>query len=170
LLDKIKTNNTKDESNELEKITNIFIANVTKNLNNFSYNKIVANFHELYSSLIKELKNNYSKLTLIENYSKILVVMSPIIPHFSNECLSAFTKENDLNWPKIKEEFLIEDKINYVVQINGKKRGVITSKRDITEKELLELVYNNTILKKYTENINIKKKIFIPNRLLNIII
>ena len=170
LLDKIKTDNTKDESNELEKITNIFIANVTKNLNNFSYNKIIANFHELYSSLIKELKNNYSKLTLIENYSKILVVMSPIIPHFSNECLSAFTKENDLNWPKIKEEFLIEDKINYVVQINGKKRGVITSKRDITEKELLELVYNNTILKKYTENINIKKKIFIPNRLLNIII
>ena len=169
-LNKIKLNNLKDSSNELEKITNLFISNVTKNLNNFSYNKIVANFHELYSSLIKELKNNYSNFTLIENYSKILIVMNPIIPHFSSECLSDLKIKNKINWPKTKEKLLIKDTISYVIQINGKKRGVIKSKRDISDGELLRLICNDTLLKKYVENIKIKKNIFIPNRLINIII
>ena len=170
LLSQIKSNNEKDYSGNLEKITNIFIENVTNNLLNFSYNKIVANFHELHSSLTKELKNNYSRSSLIENYSKILIVMNPIIPHFSNECLEMLQIKNNFNWPNSKKELLLEKYVNFVVQINGKKRGIIKSKRDTSETELLDLINKDSLISKNIDNHQIKKKIFIPNRLINIII
>ena len=169
-ISQIKLNKTDDSSNNLEKITNIFIDNVTKNLTNFSYNKIVANFHELYTALSKEIKNNYTKSTLIKNYSKILTVMSPVIPHFANECMNLLEIKGNLRWPESKKQFLFESHINYVIQINGKKRGVIKSRRDISEKELMELLFNDPLISKYINNSQIKKKIFVPNKLLNVIL
>ena len=170
LLDQIKLNHSSNSSNNLEKITNFFIDNVTKNLTNFSYNKIVANFHELHSALIKELKNKYTKISLLENYSKILITMTPIIPHFANECLEMLNNKDDYKWPISIKELLIENSANYVIQINGKKRAVLTSNRDTSEMDLLELIKDNPLTKKYIENRVIKKSIFIPNRLINIIL
>jgi len=170
LLDQIKLNHPSNSSNNLEKITNIFIDNVTKNLTNFSYNKIVANFHELHSALFKELKKEYTKSSLIENYSKILITMNPIIPHFTNECLEMLDNKDDYKWPVSIKELLVENSVNYVIQVNGKKRAVITSKRNISEEDLFELIKNNPITKKYIENIVVKKRIFIPNKLINIIL
>ena len=67
-------------------VTNKFLKNITNNLENFSYNKIIANLHEIYSFLIKKLKKIIKK-HLLENYKKILIAIMPIIPHFANECL-----------------------------------------------------------------------------------
>src|SRR6056300_1000530 len=142
-LDQIKLGHSSDSSNNLEKITNIFIDNVTRNLTNFSYNKIVANFHELHSALFKELKNQYTKSSLLENYSKILITMSPIIPHFANECLEILGNKDNSKWPISIKELLVENSVNYVIQINGKKRAVINSIRDTSEKDLFELIKNN---------------------------
>ena len=169
-LDQIKLNHSSNSSNNLQKITNIFIDNVTKNLTNFSYNKIVANFHELHSALFKELKNKYTKSSLLENYSKILITMSPIIPHFANECLEILGNKDNSKWPISIKELLVENSVNYVIQINGKKRAVINSIRDTSEKDLFELIKNNSATKKYIENKVIKKRIFIPNKLINIIL
>ena len=169
-LDQIKLNHSSNSSNNLQKITNIFIDNVTRNLTNFSYNKIVANFHELHSALFKELKNQYTKSSLLENYSKILITMSPIIPHFANECLEILGNKDNSKWPISIKELLVENSVNYVIQINGKKRAVINSIRDTSEKDLFELIKNNSATKKYIENKVIKKRIFIPNKLINIIL
>ena len=168
--DQIKLNHSSNTSNNLEKITNIFIDSVTKNLTNFSYNKIVANLHELHSALSKELKNEYTKSSLLENYSKILITMSPIVPHFANESLEMLGNKNNYRWPVSKQELLIENSINFVVQINGKKRAVISSNRNTSENDLFELIKNNPATKKYIENKVIKKNIFIPNKLINIIL
>ena len=169
-LDQIKLNHSSNSSNNLQKITNIFIDNVTRNLTNFSYNKIVANFHELHSALFKELKNKYTKSSLLENYSKILITMSPIIPHFANECLEILGNKDNSKWPISIKELLVENSVNYVIQINGKKRAVINSIRDTSEKDLFELIKNNSATKKYIENKVIKKRIFISNKLINIIL
>ena len=61
---------------------------------NFSYNKIIANLHEMYSFLSNHIKKNYKKNTLIENYQK-LIIMQPIIPHFANECLERLDSKNE---------------------------------------------------------------------------
>ena len=95
--------------------------------------------------------------------------MNPFIPHFSNECLSSIN-EDQINWPKVSKKDLVEEEINFVVQINGKKRSIIKVKRDITEKDVLKKIKLNQEIKKFLKNQEIKKTIFVPNRLVNIII
>ena len=59
VLDEIKKSHSKDEDDEFKKTANIFINNVTNNLSNFTYNKIVANIHEVHSSILKLIKRRY---------------------------------------------------------------------------------------------------------------
>ena len=170
ILEKIKKNYKKDIDKNLHKITNIFIKNVSDNLNHFSYNKIIANLHETYNQLLLESEKEYTKESIIENYQKILIVMMPIIPHFSNECLEDIGLSEIKEWPDVNKDLLIEKNTNYVIQINGKKRAVIKAKKDLTENELLNKLNNNIDLEKYIKDKNIKKKIFVPNKLINIIV
>ncbi|MDC1344549.1 leucine--tRNA ligase, partial [Candidatus Pelagibacter ubique] len=168
ILDKIKDNDQDDEGKDLTKFTNQLINKITQNLEKFHYNVIVANFYEMYNFLIKEIDKPIKKEILIENYKKILILMNPFIPHFSNECLNTIN-ENQICWPKISKEDLIEDNINFVVQINGKKRAILKVKRDVIEKEILEIIKTNLEIKKFLKDQVIKKSIFVPNRLINII-
>ncbi|MDB2709280.1 leucine--tRNA ligase [Candidatus Pelagibacter bacterium] len=169
ILDKIKDNNEGDEGKDLTKFTNQLINKITQNLEKFHYNVIVANFYEMYNFLIKEIDKPIKKEILIENYKKILILMNPFIPHFSNECLNTIN-ENQINWPKISKKDLIEEDINFVVQINGKKRAILKVKRDVVEKEILEIIKTNLEIEKFLKDQTIKKSIFIPNRLINIIL
>ena len=137
---------------------------------NFSYNIIIANLHEMCSYLNKEIEKKYKRETILENYKKILISMMPIIPHFSNECLNLININKDFNWPDYDESLLVEDFVNIVVQINGKKRGLINVKKNILEDEVLEIINKDINMEKYLKNNVIKKKIFIPNKLINIII
>ncbi len=168
-LNQIEQNHTKDSDNEIEKNTNLFIKKITENLENFSYNKIVANLHELYSFFSKQIENEYKKDTLIKNYKKILIIMSPVIPHFSNECLQNIDSR-EISWPSYDENILYEDKIKIVVQINGKKRSLLETKPGISEENVLELINNDKTLLKYLNNTNIKRKIYVKDKLINLII
>ena len=169
ILDKIKDNNQNDEGENLTKFTNQLINKITQNLEKFHYNVIVANFYEMYNFLIKETDKPIKKEILIENYKKILILINPFIPHFSNECLNTIN-EDQIKWPKVSKGDLIEENINFVVQINGKKRAILKVKRDMLEKEILETIKLNQEIEKFINNQKIKKSIFVPNRLINIIL
>ena len=73
-------------------------------------------------------------------------------------------------WPKVEEKFLLEDNVKFIVQFNGKTRKIIILKKDTTENLLLEKIKEDSKLNLYLDNKNIQKKIFIPNKLINIII
>ena len=168
-VDEIQKNHPQDIDSELLKFTNKFIKKISTNLDNFSYNIIIANLHELYSYLIKEIKKGYKKETIKENYTKLLITLMPIIPHFSNECLQFIKKTNDIIWPTYDESQLEESTVLIVVQINGKKRGIINTKKDIDESDLMESIYSDEKITKYFDKNKIKKKIYIKNKLINII-
>ena len=95
----------------------------------------------MYGFMINQIKKKYKKETLINNYEKILIGIQPIIPHFSNECLSLINSKN-IHWPKVDENIIKEEIINIVVQINGKKRGLIETKPNKKENELMEMIKN----------------------------
>ena len=170
ILEEIKLEHKNKNSEELKKLTNKFVDNVNNNLLNFSYNKIIANFYEIYSDLLKTLDQKYSKKELVDNYQKILIVMSPVIPHFSNECLSLLNSSIEIEWPEVDKKLLIEENIKFVIQINGKTRGIINTKRQSSENDLIEMIKKDLSLSKYLKNQDIKRKIFIPNKLINIIL
>ena len=169
ILEEIKKENKEDTDQEIKKYTNKFLKRVTANLESFSYNKIIANLHEMYSFMNKEINKPYTKNTLIENYQKILIAISPIIPHFSNECLNLMNIK-EFKWPKIDESILKEKITNIVIQINGKKRGLIQTELDISEDKLFEKIQNDETLTKYFKEKKMKRKIYIKNKLINIII
>jgi leucyl-tRNA synthetase len=169
IIQEIKANHPHNPKNDLEKITNKFIKEVTNNIENFSYNKIIANFHETYSSLNKIILNKIEKEKLIENYKKILIVISPVIPHFSSECMEMINIKDKILWPTVNDKFLLENKIKFVIQFNGKTRKVIETKKDINEDSLLDEIEKDKKLNQYLDNKKIQKKIFIPNKLINII-
>ena len=170
IINEIQKDHKKNTSDRLLKYTHNYIKKITYNLNNFSYNIIIANIHELHSFLNNEVNNEYTKETLLENYRKILITLNPIIPHFSSEALKNINCLDNLNWPDYNEDLLIEDTKPFVIQINGKKRGLIEIKMGQSEKEILNLIYQDNNLKKYLNDKEIKKKIFVPNKLINIII
>ena len=168
--EEISRDHDEDPKNNLSKYTNQYLKKMTENLTNFSYNKLIANLHEMYSFLSHEIKKNYTKETIIENYSKILITMMPIIPHFASECISKNKIKIEKAWPLYDEKIIIEENINFVVQINGKKRGLIETYKDINEENLIELVLKDNALKKYLEGKKIKRKIFIKSKLINFIL
>ena len=79
-------------------------------------------------------------------------------------------KDSHGRMAKVDKQLLIEENINFVVQINGKKRGLIKANRDISEVELIDLIKKNVEINKYIKNQEFKKKVFVPNKLINIII
>ena len=173
ILEEINADYPKNNSNELDIVTSKLIYNVQTNIENFSYNKIVANFYEMHSAINKIINKKIDKESWIRNYQNILTVMLPVIPHFANECLETLKNgpiEDEIFWPKINEKILIKDNVNFVIQINGKSRGILNLKAGIKEKELLEKIFNDDKMKKYIKDKNIKNKIFIPDKLINIVI
>ena len=168
VIHEIESDHQEDEGKDLIKFTNKYLKKMTDGLNTFSYNILIANLHEMQRFFSKELDKKYTKKTLTENFSKILITMIPIIPHLANECLKRINY-NVTEWPKYDETLLVEDIIPYVIQINGKKRAIVKAKRDILDEELFKIVQQNKNLKKYFSEKEIKKKIFVPNRLINII-
>ena len=141
ILQEIDGDHPKNSENKMEIITNKFIYDVEKNIENFSYNKIIANFHEFYSAINKLINDKIDKQSLIENYGNSLIAMSPVVPHFANECLEMLSikgSKTKFIWPKINKEILKSYKINFVIQINGKTRGLLKVNNGINEKDLID--------------------------------
>ena len=170
IIEQIQADHVSSYDDSIDKVSNQFVRNVTNNINNFSYNKIIANIHEMYSSLNKIILNKIEKKKLINNYRNILIAMSPIIPHFSKECLELIGEKEKIEWPGIDENILIESKNNFVIQINGKTRGIILADKNISEENLLIEISKVPKLKSYIDGKTVKKKIFVPERLINIIV
>ena len=167
---KLSSTTVGNEKNiELEKFTNQIIAKITHNLEKFNYNVIIANMYECYNFLINFIKKNKSIKGLEESYKKILICFSPIIPHFSSECLSDIGFNKNLNWPIHDEMFLENNEISIVIQINGKKRAILKAKKGIEQKTLLESAKQDNIVKKYLKDKEIVKIIYIQDKLINIL-
>ena len=97
--------------------------------------------------------------------------MLPIVPHFASECIKLLNiKENEILWPSYDEEIIIDKLINLVVQINGKKRSLLKIERNLSEQTIFDIVKKDKYIEKYLTDKVIKKKIYIQNKLMNIIL
>jgi leucyl-tRNA synthetase len=165
-----KKNNFDLLDKDLEEFTNQIINKVNINLEKFRYNVIIANLHEVYNFLIKKInEKNYYK-NLISNYEKILIIMMPIIPHLASECLSEIQQDDNIAWPEINIKYLKTEKNTIVIQINGKKRGIIEAIKGLEEQSLMKEIKNIKEIEKFFYNKKIFKTIFIKDKLINIIL
>ena len=91
------------------------------------------------------------------------------MPHISLECMESLGRNLNFTWPLPDKSQLVENNVNIVIQINGKKKGLINVIKDETE----NIVYKKAILEKNIqknlENSEIIKKIYVKNRIMNLI-
>jgi leucyl-tRNA synthetase len=175
LHEKIKSKLKEDNKSEIEnvdlkKFTNQLIDKVNKSLEKFNYNVIIANMHETYKFLAQVVETEIGNKTLVENYGKILSVMSPIVPHLTSQCLEELNLHPFQIWPKIDQNILKDENVKIVVQINGRKRGIISVEKDTSEKSVLKEINTHDEINKYMKNKDIKKIFFIKNKLINILV
>tara|TARA_A100000164_G_C21822539_1_gene731134 strand:- start:292 stop:1191 length:900 start_codon:yes stop_codon:yes gene_type:complete len=159
-----------NKSEELEAFTNQTINKINLALEKFRYNVIIAIYHEIYTFFKKQIDKNKNYNNLKNCYQKILILLMPVIPHISNECLDGLNIKDDIKWPVLNKKYLIESESEIVIQINGKKRSNVKVKKECTEKELLQLVHELKLVEKYTKEKQIIKTIYVKNRLINYII
>ena len=167
ILNLIEKDNQDTSDKNIDIFTNQAIYKINNALEKFRYNVIVAVFHDIYNFYIKISKN---KKNLKENFEKILILMMPLIPHLTSECLSKIDKKKELVWPILNKDYLDSEEKEIVIQVNGKKRGNILIIKNTSENEIIEKIKKMGLIKKYIENKKINKTIYVKERLINIIV
>ena len=156
------------EDQVLQKAVNKTIYNVTKNLDNFQYNVVIANIHEIYNLIYEHVTNNKtSNKTLRNEWEKITMLLIPLAPHLAHECCEKISKK--FYWPKYDPKLLKEENCKIVVQVDGRKRGILEMPINSNEKIVIKKSKEIDNVEKHLENSTIIKSIYIKNKLINFI-
>ena len=165
------TKKTQEKNNDdLDFFTNQMINKINQALKKFRYNVIIACFHEIYSYFKKISDDKINFKNLKNNFEKIILLMMPVTPHLANECLEKFEFNKEIHWPEIEEKYLHQEFTQIVIQINGKKRGLISIKKKTKENEIINQIKEKKLIEKYLNNGKLIKTIYVKDRLINYII
>ena len=153
--------------------TDVLIKEITECIEKFHINVAVAKLYIFLNNLNEEIdKKTLNEKDIINAYKKYLVIISAFIPYIANECWEKITNENNLSsqeWPKIENTLIKKDHFDIVIQINGKKRAIINAINNESEENVFSKSLAIKNIKVILEEKTIIKKIFIKNKLLNIV-
>ena len=159
--------NLKDKADqEIIKILHRTIRKVSADFAEFKFNTAIAGLMELTNAI-------YQLGADKEVFSKFLIMVSPIAPHFAEELWQILGNKESIfkaNWPKYDPELLVEESVELVIQVNGKVRSKIQVETGIAEDKLKELVLKDEKLAPWLEGKSPKKFIVVPQKLVNIVV
>lgn len=139
-----------------------------------NFNTAIAAIMELSNHLQKApLATDADKALMQEALNAIVVMLSPITPHICDHMWRALGHSSDLNfaqWPDVDQDALIEDEKLIVLQINGKVRAKITVPADIDKSTIETLALEQPQIQKYTAEGTVRKVIYVPGKLVNIVV
>jgi len=166
-------NNPEKEDEESLALLHKTIKKVGDDIEKFNFNTAVSALMILANKLIDyNNKNNRSALGQ-ENFYALLKILSPFAPHLAEELWEKLGHQTSIfksSWPEYDPELIKDRMINLVLSINGKVRATLPVAADISETEALALARRNDNIKKWLEGKKIVKNIFVPGKLLNIVV
>ena len=137
------------------------------------FNTAIAAVMELMNHLQKAPQESEQDRALMqEAISAVVRLLYPIIPHTSFKLWNELGNENaieDSLWPEVDESALVEDSKLIIVQVNGKLRAKITVAADASKEEVEALGLADDHVQKHTEGKTVRKIIYVPGKLLNIV-
>nr|WP_166155810.1 leucine--tRNA ligase [Neochlamydia sp. AcF84]NGY95075.1 Leucine--tRNA ligase [Neochlamydia sp. AcF84] len=156
-----------EDSEEAFKLGHRLVHGVEKDIEALQFNTAIAKMMEFI--------NDFTKLPL---YPRSVVKMAtqalmPFAPHLAEEIWELLDCKEALSFapfPQINENYLVDSHVTYIVQINGKLRARLTLPIDISQEAILEAAEKNPLVTKYLEGQTVQKIVFVPNKLLNIVI
>ena len=174
-LPKINTNLDLDQEKKLKIIINKSILKITDDYGKrISLNTIVSSSMEMLNAITKALQNNnISSEVIFDSYKILVLLLNPITPHICHELgslLNISELNKEISWPEANMDFINEDQIIIVIQVNGKVRKKIEVEANIPQEDLEKLSLSLDEVKKYTVNKEIKKIIYVKGKLVNIVV
>jgi leucyl-tRNA synthetase len=170
---KIYKKEKEENNNQLIKNSNILIKEITDCIEKFHINVAVAKLYVFLNNINEEIEKQSLNKESIENiYKKYLIIISAFVPYIANECWEKMTGKQDMalqEWPKIDDSFLHKENFDIVIQINGKKRAIINATNNEGEENILSKSLAIKNIQVILDKKIIVKKIFIKNKLLNIV-
>ncbi len=140
----------------------------------FAFNVAIAAMMELSNALNAfDAHDDEGKAVFAEGANALITMLAPLVPHFACECgekLGFETMAVMTAWPEVDESALVQDEINLVVQIQGKKRGEIVVSPDVSQDDALAAAQAHEGIAKWLEGQQIVKVILVKGRLLNIVV
>lgn len=178
-----KKDQQRDDVNtrELKRKTHETIKKVTEDIEeDFHFNTAIASIMELVNNIRDVLQENERKEetnvdyeVLKEAIENTIILLSPFVPHITEELWRKMGYENSVleeKWPKYEEKALKKEEVEIAIQINGKVRDTMEVATDLSEEELKKEVLKNKKAKEYKGDKDIKKFIVVPNKLVNIVV
>jgi leucyl-tRNA synthetase len=161
------------EVKEVKSLLHKTIKKVSADIESFCFNTAVSALMILVNEIV-EVKNKISALPLTkEDFFKLLQILSPFAPHISEELAESLGYTGSIfasTWPQYDENLIKDEKINLVIQVNGKLRATLLASAEITEEAALELARQEKLVSKWLTDKEIVKVIFVPGKLLNIVV
>jgi len=161
------------EDQELEKLVHKTIKKVTEDIESFKFNTAI-------STLMVLVNNLQGKKYGIWHLRTLLLLLAPFAPHMAEELWQKyFEKGKEFKvrrsilsqlWPKYSSKLVKEKIITLVVQVNGKVRDKIEAEADISEEKAKGLALSREKIKKWIKDKKIKKVIFVPGKLINLVV
>jgi leucyl-tRNA synthetase len=159
----------REENEELNIIVNKTIKKIGEDIENLKFNTGVSELMKL----LNEFESKKSSL-LTTHYSLLAKLLAPFAPHIAEELwrevLGNKSSIHLERWPKYDKTLLEKETVTIAIQVNGKIRDTVEAKKGVVEGELKKLVLAREKVKKYLEGKEIKKFIYIQDRLTNIVI
>tara|TARA_A100001011_G_scaffold380854_1_gene448668 strand:+ start:3610 stop:6138 length:2529 start_codon:yes stop_codon:yes gene_type:complete len=149
---------------------NSYVNKITKSINNFNLNVVVANVYEIYNLFNDCLEKDISAKCLKFNLIKLMKILIPFTPHMSYECLEMLGEKDIKDWPQVDNSLILKEKIKMAIQINGRTRDIIEIEKDFDQITIENLCKKNNKIKDKILNKSIDKIIFVKNRIINFII
>ncbi len=162
-----KGKNTLDKNFDLK--MNSYVNKITKSINNFNLNVVVANVYEMYNLFNDHLDKEITDKCLRNNLTNLMKILIPFTPHIAYECLEMLGVKETKSWPKINTKLIQKEKIKIAIQINGKTRDVIEIEKGVDQNSVEKLCKKNIKIKDKISDKSIKKTIFVKDRIINFI-
>ena len=163
-----KIKKIKSDSNHLEKFFHKTIKKVTEDIENLHYNTAIS----ALMILLNEMEKNYNLLRK-DHWLIFLKLLAPFAPYITEELWYKFGSKFSIHrakWPQYNPRFLEEETFVLIIQINGKVRDRIEVRKNISQKEIEALVFKRERVRMFLKEQKPKKIVFVPGRLINIVI
>ncbi|MFT7053316.1 MAG: leucyl-tRNA synthetase [Psychromonas sp.] len=150
------------------------IAKVTDDIGRRqTFNTAIASVMELMNKLTKaSAETDQDRAILQEALVATTKLLAPITPHICAELFEVLGQSEDIlnaPWPTVDESALVEDSKLIVVQVNGKLRAKLTVAADAQQEAVQAIAMEDENVSKFTDGKTIRKIIFVPGKLLNIV-
>ena len=140
-----------------------------------SFNTAISSVMELMNSLAKiEATDATTRSVRQEVLQNVALLLSPIVPHICQEIWAELCPQSHIleaSWPLADQAAMVQDTLEYVIQVNGKLRGSITVAKTETKEALEQLALQQPCVQKFiADNMAVRKIIVVPNKLINVVV